>query len=209
MRKISDILRQTREKKGLSLEDIENSTKIKKVYIKAIEEGKFHKLPSESYALGFVKNYAKFLELPINEVVPLFRREYNSKYNVHIVPNFRKTQHKFNRKIFFNSKTFLLGIAVLIVIVYVFFQYSSLLFAPQLSIEKPVNGSTVAGNVVEVSGKTDPYATVTIDGEEVFVNLQGTFKKSLYVFSGDDKIEVTAKNRFGKQQIKTLNIKVK
>jgi len=54
--------------------------------------------------------------------------------------------------------------------------------------------------VIEVSGKTDPYATVTVEGEEVYVDLSGTFSKSVYAFSGANKIEIIAKNRFGKQK---------
>ena len=75
MRRVSDILREEREKKNLSLEYIEKTTKIRVEYLKAIEEGRFHTLPSESYALGFVKNYASFLGLSRARIVALFRRE--------------------------------------------------------------------------------------------------------------------------------------
>ena len=65
------------------------------------------------------------------------------------------------------------------------------------------------GNVVEVEGRTDPYAAVLIDGDEVYVALSGDFKKSIFVFSGDKKIEVVAKNRFGKESRREINIHVK
>ena len=80
---------------------------------------------------------------------------------------------------------------------------------PKLSIEKPRSGQEIAGNVVEVAGKTDPYATVLIDGDEVYVNLSGSFEKSIFAFSGNKKIEVVAKNRFGKESRKEINIRVK
>lgn len=209
MRKISDILHTAREDQKLSLDEVERSTKIKKIYLRAIEEGKFHNLPSESYALGFVKNYARFLGISMGEAVPLFRREYNARNNVHIVPNFRKTQHKFNRKFFLNSKSFLVAAAAFLVIVYILFQYSSLVFAPKLNVISPKNGAQISGSVVEVSGKTDSYATLTIDGEEVYVDLTGSFKKSLYLFTGDEKIDVVAKNRFGKENKQTIHVKIK
>ena len=55
-------------------------------------------------------------------------------------------------------------------------------------------------------GKTDPYAQVSVNGEEVYVALDGTFKKSVYQFSGNNKIKIVAKNRFGKQSEKAVNV---
>ncbi len=208
MKKISDILRQRREERGISLDKVEADTKIKKEFLLAIEHGNFQRLPS-GYALGFVKNYSKYLEIPVSEAVPLFRREYAGKHVTHIVPNFRKSQHKYNRKLFFNTRTFLILAVVVLVGIYIFFQYSSLFFAPKLTISQPKNGQTIQNNVVEVEGVTDPYATVTINNEETYVDLQGNFKKSEYLFSGNNKITVVAKNRFGKIATREINVSVK
>jgi cytoskeletal protein RodZ len=207
MRKVSDILREAREQKKLTFEEVESATKIKKSYLRSIENGDFANLPSESYALGFVKNYAKYLGLPMNTIAPLFRREYEEKKHISIVPEFRKTQSKFNRKFIFSSRGLLIISVVVIIAAYVFFQYSSVIFPPNLSVLSPKNNSLISGSVVEVTGKTDPYATLDINGEEVYVALDGSFRKSIYEFSGDNKITVVAKNRFGKQSEKIINIK--
>lgn len=199
MRKISELLFEVRNEKGLSLEDVEREIKIKSVYLKAMEEGRFKNLPSESYALGFVKNYAKFLDIPVSKAVPLFRREYEHKSSASIVPEFRKSQHKFNKKLFFNTKALIVVGIFLILAAYVAFQYSSLLFPPKLTVMSPENGMTIEGNVVDVRGETDPYASVTVEGEEVYVSLSGEFAKSIYVFSGESTIEIVATNRFGKE----------
>ena len=106
MRKVSEILRQKREERQLNLETVSDETKIKKEFLEAIEDGRFQSLPSESYALGFVKNYAKYLGINAASIVPLFRREYKSRH-IPIVPEFRKSQHKFNKKFFLNSRSFL------------------------------------------------------------------------------------------------------
>lgn len=208
MKKVSDLLREERENKNLSLDEIEKTTKIKKEFLIAIEEGKFNNLPSESYAMGFVKNYAEVLGIPPGKVAPLFRREYLSK-KVQVVPEFRKTQHKFNKKLLFNSKFIVLFSALLIVFVYVAIQYSSLLFGPKLSVSSPKDNAVIKSNIVEVSGNTDQYATVTVDDDEAYVTVQGNFKKSLYVFEGDKTINIVAKNRFGKTTQKAITIHVK
>jgi cytoskeletal protein RodZ len=209
MRKISDILRVTRESKHITLDKVSRDTKIKKEFLEAIELGRFQELPSESYAQGFVRNYSKYLGVPLSEAIPLYRREYNARHQVHVVPNFRKTQHKFNRRFTLNTKTFLILGVIAIVAIYIFFQYSSLFFAPKIEITSPTNNQVISGNVVQIEGKTDPYATVVIDNEDTYVNLQGTFKKSEYLFSGSNRINIVAKNRFGKTSTKTITVTVK
>lgn len=209
MERISDLLKKKRLDRDLTLENIARETKIKKEFLHAIEEGNFQSLPSENYALGFVKNYSKFLGIPLTKAMPLFRREHKSKHSMSIVPEFRETASRFNKKLFLNSRTFVVALIVSVFAIYVFFQYSSLVFAPKLTITNPQDGSTVKTNVVEVSGKTDPYAQVSVNGEEVYVSLSGTFRKSIYSFSGNNEIEIIAKNRFGKESRREINIKVK
>ncbi|KKQ96240.1 MAG: hypothetical protein A3C27_00330 [Candidatus Levybacteria bacterium RIFCSPHIGHO2_02_FULL_39_36] len=208
MKKVSDLLKDARVEKKLTLDEVERETKIKKEFIESIEKGAFHNLPSESYALGFVKNYAKFLGIAENRAIPLFRRQYASKHSLVIIPEFRKSQDKFNKKIL-NTKILLVVGTIFLVALYIFFQYSSLIFPPKLKITEPQNGQKISGNVIEVRGKTDPYATVFIGEDEAYVNIAGNFKKSVYMFSGDNKIEVVARNRFGKESRKEINISVK
>ena len=56
-------LREERDRQGLSIDDIEQGTSIRALYIEAIENGEYDKLPGEVYTRGFIKNYAKFLGL--------------------------------------------------------------------------------------------------------------------------------------------------
>ena len=56
-------LRQERERQNLSISDIEEGTSIRSVYIEAIENGEYDKLPGAIYTKGFIKNYAKFLDM--------------------------------------------------------------------------------------------------------------------------------------------------
>lgn len=207
MRKVSDVLREEREKKEYSLECVQKITKIKIEYLKAIEEGKFSKLPSESYALGFIKNYADFLGLPKPKIIALFRREYEEEKR-EIVPEFRKNTNRFSRNNIFDSKNILIIAIFVIVLGYIFFQYGPLFYGPPLEILTPKNTQVITNNVIEVSGKTDPYAVVSVDGEDVSVALDGSFKKSIYAFPGEEEVTVIAKNRFGKETKQAVKVKV-
>ena len=65
-------LRQERERQNLSIEDIEQGTSIRALYIEAIEAGEYDKLPGTVYTKGFIKNYAKFLGMDADSVVKEF-----------------------------------------------------------------------------------------------------------------------------------------
>ena len=65
-------LRQERERQELSIEDIEQGTSIRALYIEAIENGEYDQLPGTVYTKGFIKNYAKFLGMDADAVVKEF-----------------------------------------------------------------------------------------------------------------------------------------
>jgi cytoskeletal protein RodZ len=56
-------LRQARESRGLSLDEVSSRTRVQRRYLQALEEGTVDKLPEPVYARGFLKRYADFLGL--------------------------------------------------------------------------------------------------------------------------------------------------
>ncbi len=66
---IGDLLREAREARGHSLEDVEKATRIRVRYLEALESGDFGVLPSATQARGFLRNYALFLGLDAEAVV--------------------------------------------------------------------------------------------------------------------------------------------
>ena len=75
---LGDLLRETREQKKLSLEDVEQGTNIRKLYIKSIEDGDYDKLPGEVFLKGFIKTYGKFLGLNSLELIEQYKKEKNA-----------------------------------------------------------------------------------------------------------------------------------
>lgn len=66
---IGESLRSTREAKGISLEQAEEDTKIRKRYLQALEDGDYDVIPGQVYAKGFLRNYANYLGLDQEEVM--------------------------------------------------------------------------------------------------------------------------------------------
>lgn len=69
MDEIGRNLRETRERLGLTLEEVERATKIRSHNLEAIEKGDFDSLPSSVQARGFLHNYAEFLGLDANSIL--------------------------------------------------------------------------------------------------------------------------------------------
>lgn len=208
MRKISEILQDARIEKGYSLDAVVKATKIRKQHLISIEDGRYLDLPSESYALGFIKNYASFVGVDKNKAAALFRREYEGVQGK-MLPTFKSKDKTIRRINVFTLRNAIIGFVVLIILGYIGFQYSSYFFGPRLEVDSPRENTVIRNNIVEVSGRTDPYATVLINNEESYVQLDGTFKKTLYLFKGNRQIIVDAKNRNGKNTRKIVNVTVR
>ena len=92
----------------------------------------------------------------------------------------------------------ILGILVLIFLGYLGFQYSRLNQAPFLSVDSPTNQLVTHEPRVDVFGKTDSDATVTIQGVSVLVRGDGKYFGQISLTPGVNKITVVTTSRFGK-----------
>ncbi|GAB4072631.1 helix-turn-helix domain-containing protein [Barrientosiimonas marina] len=72
---IGEKLREAREKQNMSLETMQETTKIQKRYLEAIENENFSILPGTFYARAFIKEYATAVGLDPNELL----EEYNAE----------------------------------------------------------------------------------------------------------------------------------
>jgi len=68
-------LRASREFQGLDLEDLAQSTRIRKNYLSALEDMRLEDLPSRPFTLGYVRSYAKALGLDPEAAVARFRMD--------------------------------------------------------------------------------------------------------------------------------------
>ncbi len=72
---IGQLLREERERQDLTLPDVAAQLKIRRMMLEALEAGEVDRLPSPTYAIGFLRNYAAFLGLDGDEIVARFRAE--------------------------------------------------------------------------------------------------------------------------------------
>src|SRR3989338_10570399 len=86
MRKVAEILRDARSVQYLKLTDVEKATKIKLKHLTALENSDWEHLPSLTFIMGFIRNYALFLGLDPEKLLAVFRREYKVKSDEGLIP---------------------------------------------------------------------------------------------------------------------------
>ncbi|MBT5415543.1 MAG: helix-turn-helix domain-containing protein [Rhodospirillaceae bacterium] len=72
---VPQLLAALREHAGLSIEDVAAALRIRSVYLRAIEDGRFDDLPGPTYAMGFVRAYADHMGLDPDAAVRRFKAE--------------------------------------------------------------------------------------------------------------------------------------
>jgi cytoskeleton protein RodZ len=78
MKATGEILKEAREKKGISIAEVSLATKINTRVIAAMEDGNMAKLPPKTFLRGFVQSYANFLHLDVDEVMARYQEEVGS-----------------------------------------------------------------------------------------------------------------------------------
>ena len=139
-------------------------------------------------------------------MLAFFRREYDEKKEK-TATRLEKLRPRFS----FTPTSitvFSIGLLVLGIFAYLFFQYQSFTAAPRLEIKEPADNTKIASREVNVIGKTWNDAILKINGEKIQVSPGGTFSVSVSLKEGVNELTVTAENRFGKISTKTITVVV-
>lgn len=82
-------LRQERESKGLSLEDLQKLTKIQKRYLLGIEEGNYEVMPGKFYVRAFIKQYCEAIGLDTDAIFEEYKSDIPSTQTEDMPSSFR------------------------------------------------------------------------------------------------------------------------
>lgn len=81
MTELGTVLKEARESKGLTLEELQSITKIQKRYLLGIEEGNYSMMPGKFYVRAFIKQYAEAVGLEPEGLFDQYKSEIPSTYN--------------------------------------------------------------------------------------------------------------------------------
>jgi cytoskeletal protein RodZ len=212
MQTVGELLKETRQDKKIPLEDVEKATKIRRKYLEAIESGDYGTLPSATAARGFIKNYGKLVGIPSDTLMALLRRDYVETNTGLITPRGMVVPLDQPSKLRWTpSRTVILVVGLTIVTLggYLFFQLSLLTANPSLAINAPLINQSFDSHTVVVAGTADPEATVYVNGQLADIDKTGAFKLNLDLPSGKNLIIATATSKSNKVTKVTRMIYVK
>jgi len=72
---LAALLKSRRHELGLSLDEVAEATRVRKTYLEALEQMAYHVLPSQAFAIGYVRAYARALGLDEHAMADLYKKE--------------------------------------------------------------------------------------------------------------------------------------
>lgn len=69
-----NLLKSEREKKGLSISQVAEITRLREHYVEALENEDWEKLPARVFVKGFIRSYALSIDLDLNQVMRVFEK---------------------------------------------------------------------------------------------------------------------------------------
>lgn len=175
MQTVGELLRQARLKKKLTFTQVNKLTKIPANTLRALEKNQFNKLPSSTYIKGFIKNYAKLLNLNPQKTIAIFKRDYDKHQQKKILPKgLTKPLNSPWQPSSSLRKIISISLVILLLLTYLGVSFYKLSKPPNLTIIKPENGQTLTSPVL-IKGKTDHDAALIFNGKTINLETDGSF----------------------------------
>ncbi|MBD3249955.1 MAG: helix-turn-helix domain-containing protein [Candidatus Pacebacteria bacterium] len=208
---VGQILKQARTEAGLSLTEVSAQTKIKLNFLKALEADQFKKLPAATFVKGFIRTYARILDLDDGALLALLRRDFKQSASGKLLP--REFIHPVIRKNRLKRPVTLAALTVSTVFIvlfgYVAFQWYQLNRPPHLQLYYPENDQFVSAEIV-VEGQTEPEAMVSVNAQPVSIKPDGSFQTQVYLpKEGISTITVEATDKRGKTSLEQRTVYVR
>ncbi|MEF3244437.1 MAG: DUF4115 domain-containing protein [Caldisericaceae bacterium] len=214
--KIGTILKEEREKRGLTLEDVSKETLIRLYYLEKIENDDFGS-EFDGYILSYIRMYAEFLNI---DSLPLIS-EYKSL--------FVKSEKHAKHKAFPISKFFAIPFLIFFALLIVVFLLKSFIIKnsqlppkqdistnissevpPSVSEETPSNTTPKEeNNVVEETPKEAPVVVVLTASGRCWLGINQDGKTTQKFINNGETLKLTAQNyiqiRFGNAKVVKIN----
>lgn len=92
---------------------------------------------------------------------------------------------------------------------YGYYRARDFLNGPVVEITMPKNGQLLAAALIDVGGVSKNISFLNLNGRKIFTDKDGNWREKLLTSPGYNRIEVTAKDRFGRNISKTIELVLK
>lgn len=170
-------------------------------FLEAIETGNYGKLPEKVYARAFLKKYLSIVNLPVHEHLMLFEDEHTTWH--HLTRDERERagfRHERDVRGFELTPSFWqkagVSAAGLLFLIYIGVRVDASIAPVTLDVVSPIDRLTTSEETLIIEGTTEPEATITINNQEISIDNEGRFTKSVSLEEGLNTIKITASKKY-------------
>lgn len=201
-------LKKIREEKKVSLQEVEDATKVQKKYLEAIENGDYQNLPGDIYVKAWIKKYADFLEIDSQDFIVDYKIEKDISNKILGKKN-TGTSFGLKKDIWPASKIMRYIAAIVVVVslvTYLALEVRNIISPPEVEIYFPESNYRTIENNIEISGKTESEAILNINNEQVLLEDDGSFKEKINLVVGLNNLQISVKKKHSQTKIVELII---
>lgn len=192
-------LKAARELRQMTPEVAAKRLNIRLEYLVAIEEDRFERLPSGLYSKNYIKEYARLLGLPVNEIKAWINEnletinEINDPFSQKVV---RKKEFIVFPKLIKNTILILIFLACLS---YLALYFKKIVLPPELNVYQPDKNFKTTENSIVIKGVTEAEAEININGETILNNNDGDFETVINLKKGVNNITISSKKKYSSE----------
>jgi len=196
-------LKKLREEADFSIQRVARLLNVQARYLERLEKGEMEKLPAGVYNKGFLRRYAKLLNVDADALVEEYEKEariakhFNQEKVHQALPHLRSRRFTITPRFF----SLMLGLFVFLIVGgYLFYQLHFLISPPTLKIIEPAEDFITDQSALTIKGVTEPGAQLTINGQQTYIDKDGNFEQQVNLTQGVNSIKIEAANRFNKSR---------
>lgn len=202
---LGETLRAARERRGVTLEQASQDTRIRLKFLRALEAGDYQALPGATYTRGFLRNYGDYLDLDPDDLVALYHGEKGAPEPPQRLEPLRPIT---GRAVVLRPSIFvpmIVAAAVALFVGYLYWQFVSFAVPPRLEVTDPPADAIVQQAEFVLRGRTVPDGKLSVTvfpGPERYAGLRpnqdGTFAIAVRLRPGPNHVEIEVLDAVGK-----------
>jgi cytoskeletal protein RodZ len=204
---LGEKLRALRHDRTYNIEQVATATHLHPSIIEALESNDYCQLPQGIYSRQFLRTYIRFLGGDEQYFLECFEAERGS---CDFVDPMLVPRQKVRRARFIVTPRILkflsLSAAMALVLVYLGFQVHAIITPPTIEIISPTDGLSTDSAIVSVRGRVFEESQVSVNGESILLNKDGTFMAEVDLRRGLNLITVEAKKRYSNTSTEYLRV---
>lgn len=190
---LSELLNDLLTSRALTPEKLSLATNIPRRFINSLLAGEYRNLPSKPYIHGYLIKISMALDVDPEMLLQSYKAstELPSSGKRDQLPENRFAVKPVNRNLIIGAVIILLTVGIII------FRFNDIVGTPYLEVNVPTTSSS---EILQVTGKVKSGDRVTLNGEVVYPQNDGTFEKDVLLnTSGPTTLEFTVKRFLGRQ----------